>query len=178
MGFFEERDKIIQTLLKKDDWHMEEVGEIFNQHMGRSSHLEALIRSSVRNGKLKTSMTDSLSGAMFFDPVTIITWAIDKQISVPEKILNWYDSQNKPKYKEALPYLDNTHPMHSEELKIAIEAWTAVLESKPGKPKTGSRKQLIEDWLKIHHSKLLKSQVDRITIMLNPDKDGGAPSAE
>ena len=47
-------------------------------------------------------------------------------------------------------YLDPKHPMFSEELSIAIQAWNTVLECNPGRPKQGSRKKLIENWLEIH----------------------------
>jgi len=78
-------------------------------------------------------------------------------------------------------YLDPKHPMFSEELKIAIDAWNAVLKSNPDKPNKGSRKQLIEKWLDDNYpdtKHLSKSARDRITILINPDKSGGAPSSD
>jgi hypothetical protein len=79
-------------------------------------------------------------------------------------------------------YLDPNHPMFSEELSIAIQAWNAVLECNPDKPKQGSRKKLIENWLenwlKTQHKTLTKEAKIRIATLLNPDKNGGAPSSD
>ncbi len=75
-------------------------------------------------------------------------------------------------------YLDPKHPMFSEELSIAIRAWDAVLECNPDKPKQGSRKKLIENWLENHHKTLTKEAKIRIATLLNPDKNGGAPSSD
>lgn len=74
------------------------------------------------------------------------------------------------------PYLDQSHPMYSNELDIAIQAWNAVLFCNPIKPKTGSRKKLIENCLEIHYRILPKEAKRRIATLLNPDKNGGAPS--
>jgi hypothetical protein len=75
-------------------------------------------------------------------------------------------------------YLDPKHPMFSEELSIAIMAWRAVLECSPDKPKKGSRKQLIENWLELHYKTMPKEAKTRITTLLNPDKNGGAPPSD
>ncbi|MDP2901634.1 MAG: hypothetical protein Q8N96_00795 [Methylovulum sp.] len=76
-------------------------------------------------------------------------------------------------------YLAESHPMFSRELSIAIEAWEQVLSSNPPKQKTGSRKKLIIDWLEKHHKNHLPKEArERIAIMLNPDRNGGAPSTD
>ena len=75
-------------------------------------------------------------------------------------------------------YLDSKHPMFSEELSIAIQAWNEVLECNPDKPKTGSRKQLVEVWLETYNPTLTKQAKNRIATLLNPDKNGGAPSSD
>jgi hypothetical protein len=75
-------------------------------------------------------------------------------------------------------YIDDSHPMFSRELSIAIEAWQQVLSSNPPKQKTGSRKKLIIGWLEKHHKQLPKEAKERIARMLNPDGNGGAPSLE
>lgn len=76
------------------------------------------------------------------------------------------------------PYLNIDHPMHSTELSIAIEAWTAVLECAPAKPKKGSRKGMIEVWLDKNHSNLGTTARDRIATLVNPDKNGGCPPSD
>ncbi|MBF6647184.1 hypothetical protein [Methylobacter sp. BlB1] len=75
-------------------------------------------------------------------------------------------------------YLDPKHPMFSEELNIAIRAWTEVLECTPEKPKRGSRKHLIEKWLETYHKSLSSEAKKRIATLVNPDKNGGAPSSD
>lgn len=92
--------------------------------------------------------------------------------SAGENELKLIDDDNSK--AETPEYLNENHPMHSPELATAIKAWQKVLESNPPKPKTGSRKSLIENYLNDNH-KLNVAQVDRIATLLNPDKTGGAP---
>lgn len=75
----------------------------------------------------------------------------------------------------AQDYLDENHPLFSQELSIANEVWEHVLSKNPAKPKTGSRKKLIIDYLDKHHGDLSIEAKIRIATMLNPDKSGGAP---
>lgn len=77
------------------------------------------------------------------------------------------------------PYLDTSHPMYSKELSITIKAWMEVLNCEPAKPKRGSRKKLISDWLNKNYTKkdLTASAKERITTMINPDANGGAPGS-
>jgi hypothetical protein len=63
--------------------------------------------------------------------------------------------------------------MFSEELSIAIQAWDAVLKCNPDRPKSGSRRQLLETWLETHHSKLSNAAKNRVVTLLNPNKKGG-----
>ncbi|PPD49863.1 MAG: hypothetical protein CTY13_02630 [Methylobacter sp.] len=74
-------------------------------------------------------------------------------------------------------YLDEEHQMFSKELNIAIRAWNAVLKCNPSKPKSGSRKKLITDWLEKNHPTLPNEAKNRIATLLNPDKTGGAPKS-
>jgi hypothetical protein len=100
-------------------------------------------------------------------------------------IIDWLNVPNIPNFltepdeQQAMltntppAYLDPKHPMFSEELSIAIQAWGAVLECKPDRPNRGSRKQLIERWLEIHYPTLTNEAKARIATLLNPDKNGG-----
>jgi hypothetical protein len=72
-------------------------------------------------------------------------------------------------------FIDPNHAMVSNDFKIAIEAWTAVLAHKPNRPRRGSRKKLIEDWLENNYPKIPSEAKKRIATLLNPDKNGGAP---
>jgi len=67
--------------------------------------------------------------------------------------------------------------MFSSELFIAIEAWKHVLDGNPYRPKKGSRKGIIEKWLNEHHSELSGAARQRITTMINPDKNGGVSAS-
>jgi len=78
-------------------------------------------------------------------------------------------------------YLNQNHPMHSKELAIAIQAWTDVLKDNPPRPKKGTRKKLIRDWLDKRYpdkNDLSNEAKIRITIMLNPDSNGGVSPTE
>lgn len=88
------------------------------------------------------------------------------------------DTQSKNDSIKPPAYLDESHPAYSEELRIAIQAWQAVLEHDPAKPRRGSRKQLLASWINQHHSKLTEAAKERIVTLLNPDKNGGAPRSE
>lgn len=81
---------------------------------------------------------------------------------------------------ELADYLDPKHPLHSKELKIAIDAWMSVLKDNPAKPNRGTRKGLIEKWLNENYKDkrvLSDNAKERIALMLNPDSSGGAPKS-
>jgi hypothetical protein len=102
----------------------------------------------------------------------------DDVVAIPDDMPNTIAVTEQDKIATiAIPsYLDKNHPMYSDELNIAIKAWEAVLECNPIKPKSGSRKKLIEEWLRLKHPELTKEAKTRITTLLNPDKNGGAPT--
>lgn len=92
---------------------------------------------------------------------------MDKPLDEPEAGNKEQDSNHDesvlPGVKPA--YLDENHPMFSRELSIAIEAWEQVLSNSPPKPKTGSRKNLILNWLEEYHKNLPVSAKVRIAVM-------------
>ncbi len=114
--------------------------------------------------------------------LNIVKWAINKELpDIPKLLIDWYEveatKQPTRSTNSALcEYLNSSHPMYSEELAAAIETWESVLQCNPPRPKTGSRKSFIEKHLKDNYSTFNKSQRDRITLILNPDK-GGAPKS-
>ena len=78
-------------------------------------------------------------------------------------------------------FLNPKHQLHSSELRIAYEVWNAVLKGIPEKPKCGSRKKLVDDWLRANYpqsSDLSGEARKRIATLVNSDvdKNGGAPS--
>lgn len=168
--------------LKKDLWSEIDVNGLFGSFKD-GGVLISLLRSSIAAGKIIPVATQqikegSAAQTYCFKPMDICEWAIAKQITFPDTLQDWYNKQCSQKLEKTPAYLDATHPLHSRELSIAISAWEAVLQANPDKPKTGSRKQLIEKWLREHHPKLKQAEIDRITTMINPDKDGGAPKTE
>lgn len=101
------------------------------------------------------------------NPISVIYQLSDVIKEEPELHVHNYDHFNHP-----------SHPLFSAELAIAIETWSAVLESNPKRPKKGSRKKLIEDYLNTNHKNLSISAKERITTMLNPDTKGGVTGLE
>ena len=73
------------------------------------------------------------------------------------------------------PEIDPNHLMISDEFRIALQAWEAVLADSPPKPKRGSRKTLISEWLGCKHPNLSTSAKERIAVLLNPNSNGGTP---
>lgn len=73
-------------------------------------------------------------------------------------------------------FLNHSYKNHSSGLRVAVEAWVYVLQCNPKRPKTGSRKQIIESWLAEHYPAISKSNKDRITTLINPDSNGGVSS--
>ena len=163
--------------LKLDEWSQSQIVPLF-----ASDKIQSIIEASRKSGRLKYERAEGGLGyssnkprEYFYNPSTVIAWAINIGLDLPAEFIAWHDLQ--PKTERLPPYMDISHPMHSPELRIAIEAWEAVLKSNPVKPKKGSRKQLIETWLKTHQE-LKPAEINRITTMLNPDKAGGAPKTE
>jgi len=113
----------------------------------------------------------------FFYPTDAAKWAIALFPDFPKE-LHEPAIENRSLTQPVAAYLDQEHPMYSEELNIAIQAWEEILKINPPKPKLGSRKKLISDWLNTKYPQLKQEAKDRITIMLNPDKSGGAPKTE
>lgn len=80
------------------------------------------------------------------------------------------------------PCLDENHQFHAKELKIAIEAWTALFEKKEiGDPigkiksKPGGASTMIKKWLGKKYPGQSDSAYERIATVINPFKQGGAP---
>jgi hypothetical protein len=74
--------------------------------------------------------------------------------------------------------IDISHPLTSHEFNVALKAWKEILEPNPSKVKIGSRKTLLTNWLDQNYSdfELSKEARKRIATLLNPDKNGGAPT--
>lgn len=101
----------------------------------------------------------------------------NQSLRVLAKSIKPFELSSQQKQICQAEYLNTSHPMYSKELATAIEAWQAVLSNNPPRPKSGSRKKLIEDYLRTNH-RLDESAISRISTMLNPDKTGGAPKSE
>ena len=75
------------------------------------------------------------------------------------------------------PYLDSSHNLKSPQLRIAIEAWSALFASGEFDPKGRAVKYRIEQWLAKNHGELSASARENIATLINPEiyKDGGTP---
>lgn len=120
------------------------------------------------------SVGDTLYGHnRFFIPADAARWAIPLFPKFPKELHDLIEP--KPVIEKTPPYLDPSHPAYEEELAIAIKAWEAVLLPCPDRPKKGTRKTLIRKWLDDNYSKneLSDTAKERISVVLNPDKNGG-----
>ena len=75
------------------------------------------------------------------------------------------------------PYLDPEYSIQSDELQVAVHAWTALYVDGAYKPKGLGHKPQIEAWLSRHYPdpRLTKTARTRIATVVNPNKDGGNP---
>lgn len=190
----------LDFLLQKDEITEQEVEKLLAQNTpNKNEQVKALIKVGISSGRLKVSRrvrvpissaectrafdrgysVPSIPDKLYFDPRIVIEWAVNKKIELLPEIIEWHEQRKKPTPEANLPpYLDTLHSLHSPELAIAVEAWTAVLHANPGRPKTGTRKQLLIRWLQANHNELKKEAIERIACLLNPDKNGGAPKSE
>jgi hypothetical protein len=78
------------------------------------------------------------------------------------------------------PYMDPTYSIQSDELQIAIRAWTALYIDGGYKPKGLGHTTQIEAWLSKHYPdpRLTKSARERIAMVVNPNKKGGKPKTK
>lgn len=88
----------------------------------------------------------------------------------------------KSSIKSASPSLDENHSFHATELKMAVEAWTALFENKEiGDPlqmikeKPGGSISTITKWLENRYPNVSRNAHERIAKVVNPFKAGGSP---
>ncbi|MHC4070513.1 MAG: hypothetical protein ACYTGS_00550 [Planctomycetota bacterium] len=84
----------------------------------------------------------------------------------------------KPEQELAVPpYLNPSYPIQSDELQIAIRAWTTLYVDGGYNPKGLGHKTQIEAWLRKHYPKpkLTETARKRIATVVNPNKTGGNP---
>jgi hypothetical protein len=144
-----------------------------------TSEMDDLIECSIAVGMLKADYPN-FENSIAFIPLNIVKWAINKELDIPKLLNDWYEVEAAKQSMRvenltSCEYSNPSHPMFSQELNIAIEAWNAVLLSHPDKPNKGSRKTLIINWLKKNHNDLTGEAIERISVMLNPDGNGGSP---
>ncbi len=144
----------------------------------KPSGFEALflcLKKAISNGELHTIKTETNSDHWYLEKIAkndIENWLLNQNLKPEFFFGNSSKNVHKPEY------LNKNHSMYSEELAAAIETWESVLQCNPSRPKRGSRKSLIANHLKQNYSAFNQSQHDRITLMLNPDKAGGASKTE
>ena len=108
------------------------------------------------------------AGCLPYDSVLVVrTQAL---IDLHERI----SQKESPNIVEA-SFLNNKHAFYTEELKIAVEAWTELYEKNPPEQTPqGGHKNYIKRWLEENHSSLTGRAKERITTVVNPNQKGGA----
>lgn len=82
-----------------------------------------------------------------------------------KKILRAIDANTQPEADNAMP----------EELAIALDAWRSV---RPHPLRGKAVKAVLNDWIQRHYPGLTKNSRERIVVVANWDKQGGAPATE
>lgn len=106
-----------------------------------------------------------------------INWAQERNIKI--EWLDWAKANRHIKNGESVlkiqPAKDMNHPFFANELKIAIESWTALYEDNPPKNiPAGGHKKYIKSYLREHHAELGANAIERISTVINPNPKGGA----
>ena len=71
--------------------------------------------------------------------------------------------------------MDRQYGWHSEELHIAVSAWSELYMLNPPSSKPpGGHKNYIKSWLKEKHPQLSTNAIERILVVVNPNPSGGA----
>jgi hypothetical protein len=104
-------------ILKKDEWNQDDIHMLFKDN-NDPKELWALILSSVgakklqpsRVGFTRTCRYDSSLTAIdtiYFEPITLVAWAIDKKFNLSVEVREWFDDQNKMQLNDLPVYLGN-----------------------------------------------------------------------
>lgn len=113
----------------------------------------------------------------FYSPAYFIEWAVSKKMrpdwldwAIEKKLYEQEQVTSQSTQITTLPVLDKSSPNYPSELDWALQAWQAVSKTKDkGKPKTRTHK-----WLDENAPNLSKEAKERIAIVVNWDKLGGA----
>jgi len=126
--------------LKKDEWTITEVMRLFTTDPEKVCRLYDLIESSLKAGKLKPSRYDRPNQYhnngeywYYYDPFTIVHWAIVKGIMIPDILIDWHDQQLKPKQATQLESVQTNQPgidvsEQSEEKPLTESERTSLLK--------------------------------------------------
>ena len=127
-------------------------------------------------GKLKTAVFDAW-------PSHIRTRAHITERNLLKQQIVELKSELAKTSREAQPlYMKSDHEFFAPELEAAVSVWVALYESGRLKLNVGHKPQS-KEWLRQNydgrttgHEKLTTRAIERITIVVNPNKRGGAPS--
>ncbi len=108
-------------------------------------------------------------------PPEFFNWALEKGFTIPEPLRELIPNEESAPLQ--VPSMDREHPYFSEELEMAIAAWTELYEKGAINPKRGHKGQ-IQKWLKAHYPKATRGAMERVATVVNPNKKGGAPSTD
>ena len=83
---------------------------------------------------------------------------------------------NNNEEAQATPYLDPNHVHYSKELAVAVKTWLALYGTRATfNPKKGHKTQIKAA---LTGNGFSSSAIDRISTVINPNKEGGAPIIE
>lgn len=139
----------LEYLLKHASWNTDEIDVLFeskNQEISRlverarkSKILTATHNELVRRDNLSTVML------FYFSPLEIISWAIEKDIQIPDYLLEWYEKRTIPKQQA----LNNKQEIFiSNELKLLNDASLKFWKNAdPEEKGTHTKQETVEQWL-------------------------------
>jgi hypothetical protein len=149
-------------ILKKDEWDQDDIHMLFKDD-NDPKELWVLLLSSVsakkiqpsRVGFTRTCRYDSSLTAIdtiYFEPITLVTWAIDKKLTLSIAMQEWYGQQEKQNLcygESANIYLYLSEQQHiSDDLILLLKAsdkfWKKAI---PEEKDTHTKNEIVMNWL-------------------------------
>jgi hypothetical protein len=165
----ENRDFLIDLYIK----------DLFAGYLDRNEDTIKIVTRAIEIGELKAMLKhlgDNIRFSSKIKPSDFTTWASDNGFKIPVDLMA---SLNKATQRTSIevPSMNRENSYYSEELDMAISVWTALYQNGAINRKRGPKKQIMA-WLKEHYPKASQSALERVAIVVNPNKKGGAPSTD
>lgn len=132
-------------LLKKDEWSEYDVRVLFKQD--DNAKLFELIMASISADKLKArrifipvDLDIPARISYFFDPITIVDWAIAKELELPTELIEWHKQESKKANEIKRNTVDQKTSKNDTEYNLrTIGALALLLIEKTNTTKFGTR---------------------------------------